>query len=102
MTGKFTDSLGILKRLVANLERLDAESFSAPDLMEEPVLNDWVHGAGIVSCLEGAIEGDPDHVDGQEIRTGQVYAFFEDDGEKFALTLDGWYRLGALRKGGRT
>ena len=101
MPGPLTDNLGILKRLVANLERLDAESLTAPDLMAEPVLNDWSHGVGIVSRLEGAIEGDPVRADGQEVRTGQLFAFFEDDGEKFALTLDGWYRLGAVRKGSK-
>ncbi|MGR9297006.1 hypothetical protein ACU8L5_17100 [Rhizobium leguminosarum] len=98
MRRHFTNELAILKRLVANLERLNAGDVTAPDLMAEPVLSDWSHRASIVSCLEGSVEGDPAHIDGQEIRTGQLFAFFEDDGEEFALTLDGWYRLGFARE----
>ncbi|NKN00586.1 hypothetical protein [Rhizobium leguminosarum] len=90
-------SVATLKRLVGNLERLSNGSISAPDLMAEPVLNDWIHAVGIISRLEGGIEGDPAHRDGEEVRTGQLFAFFEDDGENFALTLDGWYRLGHAR-----
>ncbi|MBP2489141.1 hypothetical protein JOH50_004868 [Rhizobium leguminosarum] len=99
MQHRFTRDKAALRRLLANLERLDAGNVSVPDLMAEPVLNDWIHGVRIVSCLEGAIEGDPAHKDGQEIRTGQLFAFFEEDGENFGLTLDGWYRLGSARKG---
>ncbi|NKM44297.1 hypothetical protein GFL91_04690 [Rhizobium leguminosarum bv. viciae] len=91
-------NVAILKRLVKQLERLDAGKVSAPDLMAKPVLKDWTHAVSIVSCLEGAIEGDATHSDGNDVRTGQLFAFFEDDGENFVLTLDGWYRLGSSRR----
>ncbi len=97
MEHHLTASVLTIRRLLGNLERLRDEKISAPDLMSEPVLNDWIHGVGIVSRLEGAIEGAPTHRDGQEVRTGQLFAYFEDDGKTFALTLDGWYRLGRAR-----
>ena len=97
MQHHLTASVVTIRRLLRNLERLRDEKVSAPDLMAEPVLNNWIHGVGIVSRLEGAVEGDPAHRDGQEVRTGQLFAYFEDDGETFALTLDGWYRLGHAR-----
>lgn len=92
-------NVATLKRLLVQLERLDTGKLSAPDLMAQPVLNDWSHGVSVVSCLEGAVEGDATHPDGREVRTGQLLAFFEDDGENFVLTFDGWYRLGAAREG---
>lgn len=98
MTVQLANNIAILKRLLAQLERLDSGKVSAPDLMAEPVLNDWAHGVRIVNCLEGAIEGDAAYPDGQDVRTGQLFAFFEDDGEHFVLTLDGWYRLGFARE----
>ncbi|MGR9143944.1 hypothetical protein ACU8MP_16480 [Rhizobium leguminosarum] len=88
-----------MKRLVADLERLNAGGVSAPDLMAEPVLNNWLHGVRIVSCLEGTVEGHSAHSDEREIKTGELFAVFQDDGEVFARTLDGWYRLGSAREG---
>lgn len=90
-------NVAILKRLVAELERLESGKISAPDLMASPLLNDWSHGFSVASRMEGQVEGDADLPDGKEVRTGQLFAFFEDEGESFALTLDGWYRLGARR-----
>ncbi|TBD01856.1 hypothetical protein ELH24_21885 [Rhizobium ruizarguesonis] len=87
-----------MKRLVADLERLNSGRVSAPDLMAEPVLNDWLHGVRMVSCLEGTVEGHPEHSDEHEIRTGELFAVFQEDGEVFVRTLDGWYRLGSERK----
>lgn len=99
MNHHLVKNVAVLKRLVAQLERLEGGMVTAPNLMSEPVLNDWIHGFGIVSCLEGAIAGNPAHSDGEQIRTGQLFALFEEDGVSFALTLDGWYRLGSARAG---
>lgn len=93
-----TRDVANLKRLVADLERLNAGRVSAPELMAEPVLNNWLHGVRMVSCLEGTVEGHSAHSDEHEIRTGELFAVFQDDGEVFVRTLDGWYRLGSARK----
>ncbi|TAY34695.1 hypothetical protein ELH93_19655 [Rhizobium leguminosarum] len=83
---------------MADLERLSSGKVSAPDLMAEPTLNDWLHGVRMVSCLEGTVEGHPEHSDDHEIQTGELFAVFQDDGEVFVRTFDGWYRLGSARK----
>ncbi len=100
MKKHFVKDVAILRRVMAQIERLDSGLVSAPDLMAQPVLNDWSHGVSIVSCMEGAVKGDPFLPNGKEVRTGQLFAFFEDDGENFVLTLDGWYRLGSAHGGG--
>lgn len=83
-----------LKRLVADLERIEEGGLTAPELMSVPVLNDWQHTFTIVSCLEGSIEGDPRHPDGHAVRTSEFITVLRDAGESFARTADSWYRLG--------
>ncbi|MBY5367820.1 DUF6634 family protein [Rhizobium leguminosarum] len=93
-----TKDLAGLKRLVADLERLSAGSVIAADLMAVPVLNDWLHTFTIVSCLEGSVEGHPSFPDGNNVRTSELIAVFEDEGEHFVRTSDSWYRLGSARE----
>ncbi|MGR9476922.1 hypothetical protein [Rhizobium leguminosarum] len=93
-----TKDIAGLKRLVADLERLSAGDVTATDLMAVPVLNDWLHGVRIVSCLDGIVEGHPSHPDGHHVRTSELIAVFKDDGEHFARTLNSWYRLGWARE----
>ncbi|WJH40598.1 hypothetical protein N7E02_08260 [Aliirhizobium terrae] len=84
-----------MKKLLADLERLQAGSIKAPDLMSVPVLNDWVHTFTIVSCLKGSLEGHPRFPDGHEVRTSEFITVLKDDGEFFARTTNSWYRLGS-------
>lgn len=95
----FTRNIAPLKTLVADLERLNAGVVTISDLRAEPVLENWLHGVSIVSCLEGTVEGRPAHPNELHIKTGELFAVFQDEGVVFARTLDGWYRLGAARKG---
>ncbi|WP_296104668.1 DUF6634 family protein [uncultured Agrobacterium sp.] len=90
--------ISTLKKLVADLERLQAGSITAPDLISVPVLNDWLHTFTIVSCLKGSIEGHPRYPDGHEVHTSEFITLLVDDGESFARTADSWYRLGWDRK----
>ncbi len=92
--------ISTLKKLVADLEQLQAGSITALDLMSVPVLNDWQHTFTIVSCLEGSVEGDPRHPDGHAVRTSEFITVLRDAGESFARTADSWYRLGWDRGAG--
>lgn len=91
MKPDFTEDLGHLKRLVADLKRLEA---AAPAIMGGPVLHHWMPNFQVVSCIEGTVEGHPAHPDGARVRTSQLFALFQARGESFARTLNWWYRLG--------
>lgn len=95
----FTRNIAPLKTLVADLERLNTGVVTVPDLMAEPVLNNWLHGVSIVSCLEGIVDGRPARSNERYFKTGELFAVFQDEGLVFARTLDGWFRLGSARKG---
>jgi hypothetical protein len=85
--------ISALTRLVRDLQRLDAGDIFAPELMAVPVLSNWAHIPRPVSCLEGIVEGHPKYANGQRIVTNELFASLLDNGEHFARTLNGWYRL---------
>lgn len=89
--------ISTLKKLVADLEQLQAGSITALDLISVPVLNDWQHTFTIVSCLEGSVEGHPRFPNGHEVRTSEFITLLKDDGESFVRTANSWYRLGWAR-----
>jgi hypothetical protein len=95
MNSRMTEQITRLKRLVADLERLDAGIISAPSLMAMPVLGNWAHSFRRVPCLEGNVEGHPSLPDRSVIVTSELYAHFRQDDEQFVRTLSRWYRLGA-------
>ena len=82
-----------LHRLLADLDRLERGEFSAPCLVAEPTLDNWLFDFRKVSCLSGVVEGHPSVPDGKVIHTSEIFAFLDDDGERFARTLSRWYRL---------
>lgn len=83
-----------LHQVLADLDRLERGEFSAPCLLAETTLDNWRFDFRKVSCLRGVVEGHPFFVDGQIIHSSEIFAFLEDDGERFARTLSRWYRLG--------
>ncbi len=95
MDFRMKEQIARLKRLVADLEYLEAGTISAPSLTTVPVLDNWVRSFRKVDCLEGVVEGHPSLPDGKVIITSELYAFFHEEDESFARTLSRWYRLGS-------
>jgi hypothetical protein len=93
MQTHFTEDLARLKRLVADLERLEAGLISAPALIASPVLDRWMANFQVMSCIEGTVEGHPAHPDGARVKISQLFALFQAEGESFARTLNRWYQL---------
>ncbi|WP_428414789.1 hypothetical protein [Pararhizobium sp.] len=92
-----THEIGRLKKLVADLERLEAGVIDPPALMAVPFLDQWIYSSRKVPCLEGVVEGHPSLPDGHGIVTSEVYAHLRADDEYFVRTLSRWYRLGEPR-----
>lgn len=95
MEPHFTEELYRLKRLVADMERLEAGLITAPALPASPVLDQWLPSFRAVSCVEGTIDGHPARPDGARVKTSQHFALAHVEGESFIRTLNRWYRLGA-------
>ncbi|CAN7343303.1 hypothetical protein [Rhizobium sp. LjRoot258] len=102
METRITKEVGRLRRLLVDLERLEAGTVSAPALMATPVLDQWSAARRNVHCLQGIVEGHPSLPDGHEIITSELYAHFHADDEHFVRTLNRWYRLGTHRTGTRS
>lgn len=94
---RITKEVGRLRRLLADLERLEAGTISTPSLMATPILDQWSRVQRDVSCLQGIVEGHPSLPDGHEVITSELYAHFHADDEHFVRTLNRWYRLGTPR-----
>lgn len=94
MHPQMTEHISQLKRLVADLERLQSGSISAPSMMAVPVLDLWAYSFRKVPCLEGFVEGHPSLPDGRLI-TSELFANFHSEDEHFARTRSRWYRLGS-------
>lgn len=90
-----------LRKLLTDLERLEAHAVSAPALMSVPVLDQWSRTHRQTDCLEGKVEGHPYIPDGDKVLTSDIYAHVHDEDEHFVRTLNGWYRLGTEWKGER-
>jgi len=97
MEARITEEIGRLRRLLVDLERLEAGTISTPALMAVPFLDQWISSSRRVPCVEGIVEGHPSLPDGHWIATSEVYAHFRAEGEHFVRTLNRWYRLGAPR-----
>ncbi|MBB2678483.1 UNVERIFIED_ORG: hypothetical protein M2312_001989 [Rhizobium esperanzae] len=95
MDFRIAEPIGRLRRLVSDLERLEAGDIFAPALMASPVLDSWRYGYRKTSCLEGIVEGHPSLRDGHVISTSEIWAHFHEEDEHFVRTLSRWYRLGA-------
>ncbi|MBX5167010.1 MULTISPECIES: hypothetical protein [unclassified Rhizobium] len=95
MKTHFTEDLGRLKRLVADLE--EAGLITAPAIMASPVLDRWMPNFRVVSCIEGTVEGHPAHPNRARVKTSQLFALSQAEGESFARTFNQWYRLGSER-----
>lgn len=91
----FMEDITRLKRLVADLERMQSGSKNAPELMALPVLHDWVPSVRPVISIEGTVEGHPARPDGSRVNTSQTCLLVRDGGETFARTFNRWYRLGS-------
>ncbi len=100
MPTRITEEIRRLKKLVADLERLEAGTISSPALMAVPFLEQWLHSSRRVEPLlqEGVVEGHPSLPDGHQIVTNEVYAHLCADDEHFVRTLNRWYRLGTPRR----
>ncbi|MGH0258397.1 hypothetical protein NKY39_22895 [Sinorhizobium meliloti] len=84
--------------LLRDIKRLQASDMTASDLGNEiPLLEDYRLTARRVPCLQGAVYGHPLLSDGKTIFTSELYAYFEDDGQLYARTLNHWYRLDVSR-----
>ncbi|MBX5014954.1 hypothetical protein [Rhizobium lentis] len=97
---RITREMPRLRKLITDLERLEAGHGSAPALMSVPVLDQWSRAQRQVNCLEGDVAGHLYFPDGR-IVTSEIYAHLHDDDEHFVRTLDGWFRLGVEKKGER-
>ncbi|HTO34045.1 MAG TPA: hypothetical protein VL202_23155 [Pararhizobium sp.] len=97
MQTRIAEEIGRLRKLLADLERLEKGTIESPALMAMPFLDQWFHSSRKVPCLEGVVEGHPSLPDGHQIVTSEVYAHFQADEEHFARTLNRWYRLGTPR-----
>jgi hypothetical protein len=95
MQSQMTEHISQLKRLVADLERLQSGSISAPSLMAVPVLDLWAHSFRKVPCLEGFVEGHPSLPVGDRITTSELFAHVHFEDEHFVRTRSRWYRLGS-------
>jgi len=95
MQSRLTEEIGRLRKLVVDLERLEAGNISPPALMAVPFLDQWISSSRRVPCLEGFVEGHPSLPDGHWIVTSEVYAHIRAEDEHFARTLNRWYRLGS-------
>lgn len=95
---RITSEMPRLRKLITDLERLEAGDASAPALMSVPVLDQWSRAQRQVNCLDGEVEGHLYLPDGR-IVTSEIYAHVHADDEHFVRTLDGWYRLGTEKKG---
>jgi hypothetical protein len=98
MPTHITEEIRRLKKLIADLERLEAGTIASPALMAVPFLDQWIHSSRKVPCLEGFVEGHPWLPDGHQIVTSEVYAHLRADDEHFVRTLSRWYRLGTPRQ----
>ncbi len=98
MPTRITEEISRLKKLLADLERLEAGTIPPPALMAAPFLDQWIHSSRKVPCLEGVVEGHPSLPDGHQIVTSEVYAHLRADDEHFVRTLNRWYRLGTPRQ----
>ncbi|MCW0001331.1 hypothetical protein OE766_24215 [Pararhizobium sp. YC-54] len=101
MPTRITEEIGRLRKLLTDLERLEAGTISPPALMAVPFLDQWIHSPREVPCLEGVVEGHPSLFDGHQILTSEVYAHLYADDEHFVRTLNRWYRLGSPRRRAR-
>ena len=91
---EMADHISQLKRLVADLERLQAGSILAPDFVAVPVPDQWTHSVRKVPCLEGIVGGHPSLFKGRWIVTSEVFAHARMDDEHFVRTRSRWYWLG--------
>lgn len=98
MHTRITEEISRLRKLLVDLERLEAGAISPPALMAVPFLDQWVHAWRKVPCLEGVVEGHPSLPDGRLILTSEVHAHLRADEEHFVRTLSRWYRLGTPRQ----
>ncbi|MGO6854430.1 hypothetical protein ELI15_17305 [Rhizobium ruizarguesonis] len=90
----FMEDVSRLKSLIADLEKLEADPITKPELMANPTLDNWLPSACAVSCVEGEIEGNLGQRSGHRLKTSQTFAIVRCDDESFVRTLDRWYRLG--------
>ncbi|WP_426131805.1 DUF6634 family protein [Pararhizobium sp. PWRC1-1] len=97
MPTRITAEIRRLKKLLADLERLESGTVTSPALLAVPFLDQWVHSWRKVPCLEGVVEGHPSLPNGHGIVTSEVYAHLRADDEYFVRTLSRWYRLGEPR-----
>ncbi|MFT2215047.1 hypothetical protein ACLJYM_24780 [Rhizobium giardinii] len=98
MPTRISEEIRRLKKLVADLERLEAGAIDSPALMAAPFLDQWIHASRKVPCLEGVVEGHPSLPDGRLILTSEVHAHLHAEDEHFVRTLSRWYRLGDPRR----
>ncbi|TAY99661.1 hypothetical protein [Rhizobium leguminosarum] len=95
MRNQAAEQINQIKRLLSDLERLQAGTTWAPGLMASPILNRWIYSARKVPCLEGIVEGHQFLSTGRWATTSEVFAHFHEDDEHFVRTRNRWYRLGA-------
>lgn len=91
----FMEDLARLKRVVADLEKLQAGFIDPSDLMCSTELERWVPSFRDASCAEGEVEGNPDQPSGTRVKTSQIFAIVRGEREFFIRTLNRWYRLGS-------
>ncbi len=93
MVSHIRSQIACLRRLSADLEGVEAGGGFASALKASPVLYDWRNGLRRVGCLEGVVEGHPSIPDGHFVSTSEVWAYFQEQDERFVRTLNRWYRL---------
>lgn len=95
MTFVFDDP-GIMRRLLRDLEQLEAGALDTADILAKaPLLEDHRLALGWCHALKGIVTGHPLLPDGGEIVTSQLMYMNPDMG--LARTLSRWYRLGTPR-----
>lgn len=98
MSFKLLAEVDRLDCLLRDIKRLQASDMKARDLgSAAPKLEDYRLTARRVPCLKGTVYGHPVLSDGKTIITSGLCAYFEEDGQLFARTLNRWYRLDVSR-----
>lgn len=90
------DDPAVLRRLLRDLEHLDAGTLDVADIMKDaPLLEDHRMALGWCHAMKGIVTGHPLLPDGKEIVTSQLMYLDPDAG--LARTLSRWYRIGTPR-----
>ncbi|MBX5014955.1 hypothetical protein [Rhizobium lentis] len=88
------DQLAGLKRLIVDLEKLEADLSDLTELKGSRALYRCVPSFRAASCVKGRVVANADRPSGARIKTSQTFAVVLGEDHSCERTLEKWCRLG--------